>query len=179
MLTGKLVRLRARAMTDLDNSLRWINDPEVTRFLGGQTRYPFSREQEEAWLTAAVLRTHPPEISLSIDTLAGSRHIGGIGLHKVSPEDRKAELGIMIGEQDCWGLGYGTDAIRTLLRFAFDEINLNRIELQVHDDNARAIACYLKCGFVEEGRLRQDRYKDGAYYDTLVMGILASEFRAP
>ena len=178
MLTGKLVRLRARDMTDLDNSLRWINDPEVTSYLGGPARYPFSRAEEEAWLADAVHRTRPPEVSLSIDTLAESRHIGGIGLHRVNAEDRKAELGIMIGEKDCWSQGYGTDAILTLLRFAFDEMNLNRVDLTVHDDNARAIACYKKCGFVEEGRLRQDRYKGGVYHDTLVMGVLVDEFRA-
>jgi RimJ/RimL family protein N-acetyltransferase len=178
MPTGKLVRLRAREMTDLENSIRWINDPEVTCFLGGQARYPWSRAEEEDWLRGAVLQTKPPEVSLSIETLADSRHIGGIGLHKVGAEDRKAELGIMIGEKDCWSRGYGTDAILTLLRFAFDEMNLNRVDLTVHDDNARAIACYRKCGFVEEGRLRQDRYKAGAYHDTLIMGILADEFRA-
>ena len=177
MLTGKLVRLRAREMSDLDNAMRWINDPEVTCFLGGPARYPYSSAQEEAWLVDAMQRTKPPEISLSIDTLADGRYIGGIGLHKVNLEDRKAELGIMIGDKDCWSQGYGTDALLTLLRFAFDEVNLNRVNLLVHDDNARAIACYSKCGFIEEGRLRQDRYKGGAYHDSLVMGILVDEFR--
>ena len=177
MLSGKLVRLRAREMTDLDDMLRWINDPEVKCFLGGQSRYPYSRVEEQTWLEGAVLRTKPPEISLSIDTLADGRFIGGCGLHRIDAEDRKAELGIMIGEKDCWNHGYGADAIQTLLRFAFDEINLNRVELMVHDDNPRAIACYRKCGFVEEARLRQDLYVSGAYHDTIVMGVRASEFR--
>jgi RimJ/RimL family protein N-acetyltransferase len=178
MLTGKLVRLRPYEMADLDRVCVWVNDPEVATYMGGGLRYPMSRAEEEDWLTGALRRTKPPEISFAIETLAEARHIGSVGLHEVKAEDRKAILGIMIGEKDCWSQGYGTDAILTVLRFAFDEMNLNRVELVVHDDNARAIACYRKCGFVEEGRLRQDRYKHGGYHDTLVMGVLADEFRA-
>jgi RimJ/RimL family protein N-acetyltransferase len=165
-------------MSDLDRCLTWINDPEVTAFMAGQLRYPFSRESEEEWLRGAVTRTRPPEIGLAIETLAEGRHIGSVGLHQVSAETRKAGFGIMIGDKECWNRGYGTDATLIILRFAFDEMNLNRVWLEVHDDNARAIACYRKCGFVEEGRLRQHRFKGGAYHDTIVMGVLASEFEA-
>ena len=84
----------------------------------------------------------------------------------------------MIGDHDYWSHGYGTDAITTLLRYAFDEMNLHRVWLEVLDDNTRGIACYRKCGFVEEGRKRQDRYRSGSYHDTLVMGVLEDEFRA-
>jgi RimJ/RimL family protein N-acetyltransferase len=94
------------------------------------------------------------------------------------PEDRKAGLGIIIGEKEYWSKGYGSDAIVTLLRFAFHEMNLHRVQLSVHDGNDRAKACYRKCGFVEEGRLRQDRFARGRYIDTLIMGVLRDEFRA-
>src|SRR5262249_25879206 len=70
------------------------------------------------------------------------------------------------------------DAIRTLLRFAFDELNLHRVVLDVDERNERAIAAYKKCGFVEEGRLRDDRYAGGRYWATVVMGVMAEEFRA-
>jgi RimJ/RimL family protein N-acetyltransferase len=66
----------------------------------------------------------------------------------------------------------------TMLHNAFEELNLNRVWLEVHDFNARAIACYRKCGFIEEGRLRQDRYRNGEYGDTIVMGLLRDEFGA-
>jgi RimJ/RimL family protein N-acetyltransferase len=178
MLTGKLVRLRPYEMADLDRVCAWVNDPDVTMFLSGAMRYGATREGEEEWLRGAMTRIRPPEITLAIETAEEGRHVGSIGLHAVNGENRKASLGIMIGDKEYWGRGYGTDAILTLLRFAFDEMNLNRVWLEVHDDNARAIACYKKCGFVEEGRLRQDRYKGGAYHDTLVMGVLVDEFRA-
>ena len=175
MLTGKLVRLRPLEPTDLDREYTWINDPEVTEFL--EARYPASREAERAWLEGQTKVSYP-DVTLAIETLAEGRHIGTLSLGSVHGEDRKATFGILIGEKEFWSRGYGTDATLTLLRFAFDEVNLRRVVLHVHEDNDRAIACYRKCGFVEEGRLRQDRYRHGVYIDTLVMGVLADEFRA-
>jgi len=177
MLAGKLVRLCPVEAGDLDDWCAWLSDREVTRYLGGSTRYPVSRTGEAAWLADAAHRTSPPEIALQLDTLEGS-HIGGVGLHRISIENRDAFLGITIGDKNCWSHGYGTDAIIMLLRFAFDEINLNRVWLTVHEVNLRGIACYRKCGFIEEARLRQNRYRAGRYWDTIVMGVLADEFRA-
>jgi RimJ/RimL family protein N-acetyltransferase len=84
----------------------------------------------------------------------------------------------MIGEKDCWSQGYGTDAILTLLRHAFFEMNLHRVELQVYADNLRGIACYRKCGFIEEVRHRRYRYRNGEWIDALTMGVLRREFTA-
>jgi RimJ/RimL family protein N-acetyltransferase len=94
----------------------------------------------------------------------------------VRPENRNARLGIMIGDKSYWSQGYGTDAMLTLLRFGFEEMNLNRIDLTVDAENARAIRCYQKCGFVGEGRLREARYQRGKYGDQLVMSVLRDEF---
>lgn len=83
---------------------------------------------------------------------------------------------IEIGEKECWGRGYGTDALRTLVRFGFEEMNLNRIALDVYDFNERAIASYLKCGFIEEGRRRQDIYKGGRHIDVVMMALLRDDW---
>jgi RimJ/RimL family protein N-acetyltransferase len=178
MITGNLVRLRPYELSDLDRVCAWVNDPEVTRYLAGALRYGATREAEEEWLRGAISHTRPPQITLAIETLDEARHIGSIGLEGISAESRKAVLGIMIGDKTCWNRGFGTDAILALLRFAFDEINLHRVWLEVHADNARAQACYRKCGFVEEGRKRHDRYRGGVYVDTIVMGVLEDEYRA-
>jgi RimJ/RimL family protein N-acetyltransferase len=176
MIDGTLVSLRAREPTDAATILPWLNDPEVKRYLGG--RYPWSLAAEQEWLRQ---RTAKPidfnELSLVIETRDG-RAIGTVGLGGITPENREATLGIMIGAKDCWSRGYGTDAILALLRFAFGEMNLHRVQLEVFGDNARGIACYRKCGFVEEARLRQDRYRLGSRVDALVMGVLKSEFEA-
>jgi RimJ/RimL family protein N-acetyltransferase len=137
-------------------------------------RYPLSRAAEEKWLEEHMDSSFN-WVRLAIETKDGV-HIGNMDLGPVEPEDRRAMLGIMIGEREYWGRGYGTDAIRTLFRFAFEEMNLNRVWLTAFEFNERSIACYRKCGFREEGRLRQDRFARGRYWDTLVMGILREEF---
>lgn len=177
MIDGTLVRLRAIEETDVDRYCEWINDREVTRHL--QMRYQVSRLAEEAWIRdrRSQPMTFGGDVNFAIETRDG-RHIGSVGFHFVSPENRKATLGIMIGDKQFWSKGYGTDAMLTLLRFGFDEMNLHRIDLSVDADNARAIACYRKCGLVEEGRMRDHRYGRGAYRDQLWMGILRDEFHA-
>ena len=174
MLEGTLVNLRAQEMGDLERNHRWVNNREVTRFL--TMRYEMSLAAEENWMRE---RTKSPvsfsTATFAIDTKDG-RHIGNCGLHDASPENREATLGILLGEQDCWGKGYGTDAMRTLVRFGFNEMNLHRIELHVFDFNARAQSVYRKCGFVEEGRLRQHIYQEGGYLDLVVMALLRQEW---
>lgn len=179
MLNGSLVRLRAHAPSDLDACTRWINDVEVTRTLA--VRYPMPVRAEEQWLerisTGADAFHARADVHFAIETLEG-RYIGNCGIHRVEWESRSADVGIMIGEKDCWNSGYGTDAMRTMLRFAFREMNLHRIQLDVYDHNARAIASYGKCGFVEEGRRRQAAYREGRYLDVIVMGVLRDDFES-
>ena len=175
MLEGKLVRLRPPEPADLDRAYTWINDQEVIYFLGA--RYPMSYADEERWLREAASSNFARGVALAIETKDGT-HIGNLGLHNPNPEDRTAALGILIGEKGYWSKGYGTDAVTTLLRFAFAQMNLNRVYLEVFEYNERAIVCYRKCGFVEEGRLRQHRFKHGRYCDALIMGILRQEFEA-
>ncbi len=112
---------------------------------------------------------------LAIETESGE-HIGNISLENIQWKDRQATLGIVIGAKEYWGQGYGTDAIRTLLRFAFEELNLNRIQLSVFDFNERARRCYRRCGFQEEGRLRQAHYTEGRYHDVILMAILREDW---
>jgi len=176
MIEGRLVDLRAPEMADLERNYQWVNDREVTRHVS--MRYPMSLAAEEGWMRDKTSKplAYGPAI-FAIDTKDGV-HIGNIDFHGASPENRSARLGIIIGDKAYWSRGYGTDAMLTLLRFGFDEMNLHRIDLLVDDDNERARACYRKCGMVEEARLRQERFARGAYHDQIVMAILREEFYA-
>jgi RimJ/RimL family protein N-acetyltransferase len=116
-------------------------------------------------------------VLLAIETDEGV-HIGNIGLHRVDWKNRRAELGIAIGEKAYWDQGYGADAIHTLLKLAFREMNMHRIQLRVDADNARAIRCYEKAGFKEEGTLRDAVFREGEYVDQHVMSILQGEFES-
>ena len=172
MLVGELVRLRAFESTDLERVFTWINDREVTRFL--TARYPVSHADEQRWLESGPANSIQG-VRLAIETRGGV-HIGSIGLHRLNAEDRNAHLGIMIGDKAYWSNGHGTDAITTLLRFAFGEMNLRKVSLHLFDFNDRALACYKKCGFQEEARLRQHYFGEGRYWDVFAMGVLRDEF---
>lgn len=170
MLQGELVRLRAIEPEDRERAALWLADPDVTRYL--TYRYPSG---EGDWLADTTPNSFANGVRLAIDTTEGD-HIGAINLYRIRPEDRKAGLGIVIGSREHRGKGYGRDAVRTMLAFAFGDMNLNRVWLTVIDEHAPAIACYKRCGFQEEARLRQEVYKSGRYYDFLQMGILRREF---
>ncbi len=170
MLIGAKINLRSVERSDLPTFLKWINDPEVTRYL--LINPPFSMEMEEAWY-----RRHLEEGTMvyCIETKEG-RLIGNIGLLNLDWKDRRVDLGIVIGEKDCWSQGYGSDAIETLLRFLFEELNLNRVFLFADAENTRAIRCYQKCGFRQEGVFRKARFKDGCYRDDVAMSILKEDW---
>ncbi len=170
-ITGKRIRLRAIERRDIPTFVRWFNDPEVRQYL--EMLMPMSQAQEERWFEA-YLDKGDSHI-WGIETLDGSL-IGNLGLSSIDWQNRQAVLGIVIGEKEYWDNGYGTEAITTLLRFAFEEMNLHRVSLRVFDYNQRAIRCYEKCGFMQEGRLRQARFHGGEYHDELVMGILRADF---
>ena len=166
-ISGSRVILRAIERSDIPTFVRWFNDPEVTKHL--QLYLPMSLAQEERWFEK-YLQDQQQHI-FGIETLDG-KLIGNIGLENISWKDSHAELGIVIGEKDYWGKGYGTEAITTFLDFVFRQMNLHRVYLRVFEDNERAIRCYEECGFELEGRLRESHFSDGRYHDELIMGIL-------
>jgi RimJ/RimL family protein N-acetyltransferase len=170
MLQGEMVRLLAVDRENLPKFLRWVNDPEVTQFL--MVDPPLGMEQEEAWFEG--LRDREALI-FTIQTMEGEV-IGNCGLEKISWKDRKATLGIMIGSKMHWDKGYGTDAVRALLKLCFHELNLMRVCLICDQSNVRAQRAYEKCGFSREGVMRAYRYKNGAYVDEVLMSILQPEW---
>jgi RimJ/RimL family protein N-acetyltransferase len=113
---------------------------------------------------------------LIIDELSLGKHIGNCGLHNIDWKNRVTEVGIMIGEKEYQGKGYGTEAMELLLKYGFETVNLNRIQLHVYDFNIRAIKSYTKIGFIEEGRMRQAQFKNGKYCDMILMSMLHEEW---
>ena len=172
MYEGKLVRLRAITREDLPRYVAWINDWEVARHL--EFFRPVNLEGEERWYNS-LLESSDDNFVFAVETLEG-RHIGSVGLHQVHSRHRSAMMGIFIGDKEHWGRGCGSDAIRLMIRYGFEMLNLNRIWLQVFEFNERAIRCYEKCGFRREGTLRQAHYSEGQYCDVRVMGILRGEY---
>jgi RimJ/RimL family protein N-acetyltransferase len=146
MLHGELVVLRPLERGDFDSIVRWSHDSEVNSLVDGGV--PESLEECEEWYRKAKSdRYHQ---IMAIVTREGQL-IGDIELNHITWRNGHAEMRIRIGEKDCWNQGFGTDAVRTLMRYVFEEMRLNRLYLRVYHFNARAISCYKKCGFRKEG----------------------------
>lgn len=172
---GELVRLRPPERSDLRQFVNWLREPELRHYT--TMRY-ISDALEERWFEKLLTETSgptPARLHFVIETREGGVPLGVISLMSINWRDRHAEAGIIIGEQDYWGKGYGTDAMRTLLDIGLKWYGLHRIHLYVIAGNERAIRSYEKCGFQHEGRLREAMFVDGTYRDLLVMSLLAGE----
>jgi RimJ/RimL family protein N-acetyltransferase len=173
-LQGERIYLKGPEKEHIDLYLRWFNDPEILQYI---MRYrPMGRIEEEEWF--ANLHKRPDDILYLISLNEGDRPIGNCGLHRISLPNRSAEIGIAIGEKDCWSRGYGREAMDLLCRYGFQILNLNRIGLSVYEYNERGRRCYEKIGFQLEGRRREGRYWNGRHWDILEMGLLAKEWRS-
>jgi RimJ/RimL family protein N-acetyltransferase len=122
----------------------------------------------------AAMRRDPGTLAWCIE--AERRPIGDVRLLQIDTVNERAELGIAIGEKACWGRGYGTEALRAVLRYAFEEMGLRRVWLITDADNARGIRCYEKCGFVREALLRGHRLRYDRPLDMIAMGVLRGEW---
>jgi RimJ/RimL family protein N-acetyltransferase len=173
-LIGPNVYLRPVEPDDARTIVPWFNDPDVTRFL---LRYqPMTLAEEVEFLRRRAEST--ADVVLGIVVRADDRLVGVCGLHHLDVRNRHAAFGINLGDKTAWGKGYGTEATRLVVRHAFDTVNLHRVWLHVYEYNPRAVRVYEKVGFRLEGRLRQDAFRDGKYWDTLVMGVLREEWEA-
>jgi RimJ/RimL family protein N-acetyltransferase len=137
-------------------------------------RYLYNSLREEDWIRNAYKSDN--DMPFAVCLRDGDVHIGNCALHKIDRLHRFALFEILIGEKDQWSKGYGTEVTRLLVDYAFRAQNMNRVELSAFDFNKRAIRCYEKAGFVEEGRLRKKFYKDGAYHDEVVMSVLREDW---
>ncbi len=175
MIYGERLRLRAAEREDLSRFVTWLNDPEVRQFL--LLNLPLSMAQEERWFEA-MTKAPPAEHVLVIEVREGDgwKPVGNTSLMDIDWTNRLAEVGIFIGEKAYWGQGYGREVMRLMLKHGFETLNLNRIWLRVYEHNLRGIRAYEHAGFRHEGRLRQAVYKEGRYYDVLLMAVLRSEW---
>ncbi len=173
--TGKLVRLVAYDMEkDPEQIAAWGQDSLYQQLLGSGPAALWTPKQIKEWME----KHFDDFFGFSIHTLEDNRLIGNLDLSGLDWVARNCWIGIGIGERDYWGKGYGTDAMNLALRFAFDCLNLQRVTLDVFEYNQRAYLSYCKCGFKEEGRMRQWMRRGGERHDLIFMGILREEWEA-
>jgi ribosomal-protein-alanine N-acetyltransferase len=175
-LVGALVRLREFRLDDVDDSMSVLADNRVTSYLSFDSR---TRDQAEAMITGTIGRTgmRPRDEYYLVVTRADQDRLIGfarLGLTGV----RAAKLGCAINA-DHWGRGYATDASRTILDFAFGPLGLHRVTAAIGPDNAASLTVIRRLGFHQEGCLRDHVFTNGAWRDSLLFSILASEWTAP
>jgi RimJ/RimL family protein N-acetyltransferase len=168
MIAGEQIILRALERDDLERCYRWMNDPAIVWTL--KTRYPIPFQGEAQWLERAVTPSHT-ERHFAIERKSDRAHIGNASLHEIDWVSRSAAFGLFLGEPASWNRGFGSDAIRTLVTFAFREMNLRKLRVNVFDYNERAKHVLLGQGFVQEGKLAQEFFRDGTYHDIVILSV--------
>lgn len=172
-LVGERIYLSPMNVEDAEKYVEWFCDFKMTDGIGKSSDV-VTTDAEREWI-ANVLKNN--ELTFAIVDLKSDKLIGNCGFNTIDNRNRIAEVGIFIGEEENRSNGYGTEALRLLLDFGFNYLNLNNIMLGVRSFNERAIACYKKVGFKEYGRRRECYFLNGKYYDDIFMDILAREFK--
>jgi diamine N-acetyltransferase len=176
VIRSERLYLRPAERSDLPNFVTWFADAETTRNLA--VRAPFSLAMEEKWFEKVVEGQGRDHYHFVVCLLEDGRPIGTADLRGIDLENGKAEFGISIGEKGEWNRGYGTEALNAICDFGFGALRLERISLEVYEDNPRAIRSYEKAGFRHEGRKRRAHFAEGRHSDVLVMALLRDEWLA-
>lgn len=175
VLSGPRVRLEPMAPRHFDGIWAMLNDPEGARLTG--THHQFTEEEVRTWV--ATRRDHHDRADWAIVRRDDEQVLGEAVLHELDAANAAAGFRISLAGPQVFGRGYGTEATRLVVDYAFTGVGLHRVGLEVFAFNPRAQRVYEKCGFVREGVLRDALLWDGAWHDAIVMAILATDPRPP
>lgn len=165
--------LRPIEIRDLSSIYDFRNDWEVVNSVGGFS-IGYSTEAVERWIRSAQEKND--HIIWAIAEKDTDLCVGHVGLYEIDYRVRKANSGTIIGDKTLWGKGLGTKIRKEILDFAFNQLNLNRIQCTILESNIGSIKVSEKLGFKKEGILREYQYRDGKYQNAIIMSILKSDW---
>lgn len=173
-IKGKIVTLRAMELEDQEMLRETVNDPEIERMIGGYS-YPVSKEQQIAWFNVNV--NNQNNLRLIIET-EDDGAVGFANIVNIDWKNRSAFHGIKIANKKFRSKGIGTDTVMAIMRYAFEELQLNRLDGSIveYNESSRKLYCE-KCGWVVEGIKRKSSFKMNEYHDELIVGILREEYQ--
>ena len=171
-LVGERIYLSPMSIEDAETYVKWLSDFRTTDGVG-HSKQLVNTDSEKEWIEDVLKEG---KYNFAIVSLEDDKLLGSCGIDNVNSSDRHATLGIFIGEEENRSKGYGAEALKLLLDYGFNYLNMHNIMLQVKSFNERALACYKKVGFKEIGRRRESYFLNGKYYDDISMDILESEF---
>jgi RimJ/RimL family protein N-acetyltransferase len=172
--TEDVIELRPHTPASLEPLLRWENDAEIQRLSDGDAR-TFSRAE----VTAKLERWMCPSddiVHLAVGLAGHGEPVGYLHLALIERAHRRCRLGIVIGEKDRWGHGFGHRAVVQAVDYAFDVLDLDRITAEVLADNTRSVRLFESVGFVREGALREYVQREGKRVDELIFGLLRRDW---
>lgn len=169
-----MYKLRELDKRDLATVNKWRNDKELIDHLGAPFRY-INQIVDERWFDN-YMNNRNTCVRCAIVTEESDDIIGLVSLIKIDQMNQSAEFHIMIGNKENRGKGAGIFAVKEMLTHAFLNLNLQRIELTVNEDNTSAINLYEKVGFVREGLKRKARFKNGIYLNVYLYSMLRDDF---
>ena len=169
---GKKVILRAMEKTDLELVKNLFNDRKVEHLVLGWS-FPLSSYQQEKWFEAHYADQNNFRFIIDVDGIGG---VGIATLTDIDWKNRRAEHGIKILSDENRGKGIGTDAVMAIMRYAFDELQLVRLNGGWFLDNKSSQNMYMRCGWKEEGIRKKYVYQDGYYKDIMMAGIVAEDY---
>lgn len=175
-IIGKTVNLRGVELEDIKKiHMKWLDDSEVTHHMLMGAMPGMSERAEEEY--NRLVKSANDAVFVIIDKKS-KKSIGTCGLYTINWICRHTEYRILMGETEYHKKGYCKEVTELVLKYAFDKLNLNKVWLGVNAENIGGVKCYTKAGFVEEGTLRKEIYRNGKYYDAIRMSILLEEYNA-
>lgn len=165
--------VRPLEMNDLDEIMKWVNDPEVIGKFAN-FRKPLTREDEAKYLEQ-IIASEKDEL-FAVETESGE-YLGNTGLHEIDYKAGSGRLAIILGNKKYWCKGYGQSAVEGTLEQAFERYNLHKVWAIVMEQNTKMQHILEKCGFKKEGLLRDEYYSQGKYHNMVRMSILEEEYK--
>jgi RimJ/RimL family protein N-acetyltransferase len=174
MIRGDKINLVKVERDSLDQLREWRNSPSLRRYF--REHRELNRDNQLQWYEKKVL-ADPNQYNFEIRAKEKNKLIGHCGLYYINWISRTSEFGIYLGDLDYRSGGYGSDALRTLIRYGFNDLNMNRIWCEVYGNND-ALHIYKHIGFRHEGTLREQYYNEGRYWDAHVLSMLRNEYES-
>lgn len=172
-IEGKKIVLRAIERTDLQNLNSWANNPEIQYWLGGW-HFPTNLNDQEKWFAGLSANSIHQRFAIDSPDLG---MIGTANLVDIDWKNKNAFHGMLLGDKDIRGKGYGIDTVMAIMKYAFEELGLNRLDGSIIEYNVASYKLYVeKCGWKEEGRQRTWYFRKNQYWDRIIVGITKEDY---
>lgn len=170
IVTGEKIYLRPIKLSDVNkNYLCWMQNKEVTKYLESRF-FPQSIKIIKEYIKSVI--SNPQTIFFAIIAKEEQKHIGNVKLHRINQIHRFGEISIIIGDKFFWGRGYGADALKTMVKYSFEKLELHKLIANVYSINKASIRAFEKAGFKKEGVLKQHCLSENKYIDIVMLGII-------